>query len=102
MKIFIKNLFIYEYNHIFAVSVMNKYIRDMANMNRRYVVGACGTGWCLWDTMEGIKVQGFTSCAIGRFYALKYMYILYGWDWSKSKYVRENPSLANLHWGDLF
>ena len=36
MKIFIKNLFIYEYNHIFAVPVMNKYIRDMAKLGEYY------------------------------------------------------------------
>lgn len=70
--------------------------------NRKYEVGASGSGWGVWNTETHQKVQGFTSAPIGRFYALRYLYILNGWDWLKSKYVRENPYLANLHCGDLF
>ncbi len=68
----------------------------------KYEVGASGSGWGVWDTTSHKKVQGFTSAPIGRFYALRYLYLLNGWDWLKSKYVRENPFYANLHWGDLF
>ena len=90
----------YEYIHIFVVKVMNINIKDMANW--KYEVGASGSGWGVWNTETRQKVQGFCSAPIGRYLALKYLYILNGWDWSKSKYVRENPSYENLHWFDLF
>ena len=75
--------------------------KDMAN-NWKYEVGASGSGWGVWDNETHKKVQGFCSSSLGRMYALKYLYILNGWDWSKSKYVRENPSYKDLHWFDLF
>lgn len=68
--------------------------RDMTQ-NNRYEVHAAGSGWGIWDA-EGNKVRGFGSRQIDRFRALRYMYMLYGWNWNRSKYVRENPYLANL------
>ena len=61
----------------------------------KYSVGASGSGWGVWDA-SGRKIKGFGSRQICRFKALKYMYMLYGWDWNRSKYVRENPYLADL------
>ena len=64
--------------------------------NWKYSVGISGSGWGVWDA-EGNKVKGGFGCRqYDRFKALKYMYMLYGWDWNRSKYVREAPSLANL------
>lgn len=91
----------YEYIHIFVVKVMNKSIKDMAN-SWKYEVGCSGSGWGVWNTETHQKVEGFMSAPIGRFYALKFLYILNGWDWNRSKYVKEHPSYANLHWGELF
>lgn len=62
--------------------------------NRQYEVGCGGSGWGVWDA-DGHKIIGFTSRTIGRYEALKYMYMLYGWDFNRSKYVKENPWLAN-------
>ena len=66
------------------------------NATRKYEVGASGSGWGVWDNETGRKVASFTSRPIGRFEALRYLYELNCWDWSKSKYVRERPYLANL------
>ena len=63
--------------------------------NYKYHVGCSGSGWGVWNA-EGNKIASFTSRSIGRYEALKYMYELYGWDWSKSKYVKAEPWLANL------
>ncbi len=63
---------------------------------RKYEVGASGSGWGVWNNETGEKIASFTARSIGRFQALKYMYSLYGWDWSKSKYVRANPFLATI------
>lgn len=61
----------------------------------KYSVGRSASGFGVWNA-EGIKVKGFGSSSKDRFEALKYMYMLYGWDFSKSKYVRQNPWLANV------
>lgn len=63
--------------------------------NYKYTVNAAGSGWGVWDA-NGNKIKGFGSRKSARYEALKYMYLLYGWDFSKSKYVRENPWLANV------
>ena len=68
--------------------------QDMTQ-NWKYSVGISGSGWGVWDA-RGNKVKGFGSRQTDRFRALKYMYMLYGWNWNHSKYVRENPSLAYL------
>ena len=62
---------------------------------RKYTVNAGGSGWGVWDS-AGHKVASFTARPIGRFQALKYMYGLYGWDWSRSRYVREEPGLRDI------
>lgn len=62
---------------------------------RKYKIGCAGSGWGVWDN-AGKKIKGFTGRPVGRFMALKYMYELYGWDWSKSKYVKSEPYLANI------
>lgn len=67
------------------------------NENYKYEVHAAGSGWGIWDE-NGIKIKGFGSRSIDRFRALKYMYELYGWNWQRSKYVRQNPSLATLEY----
>ena len=64
-------------------------------VTRKYTVNAGRSGWGVWDA-EGHKVASFTARAIGRFEAMKYMYQLYGWDWERSKYVREQPWLRDL------
>ena len=64
--------------------------------NYRYEVHAAGSGWGVWDNNTNMKIKGFGSRHIDRFEALKYMYMLYGWNWQRSKYVRENPYLANV------
>jgi len=81
--------------HIFvlAIKVICKVLNTMVQ-ERKYEVGASGSGWGVWDSKTGNKVASFTSRAIGRFQALKCLYELNGWDWSRSKYVRENPHLA--------
>lgn len=63
---------------------------------KKYTVNAGGSGWGVWDA-SGNKVASFTSRPIGRFQALKYMYNLYGWDWSHSRYVREQPYLKDIN-----
>ncbi len=63
---------------------------------RKYEVGASGSGWGLWEVETGRKVAGFTSLPIGRYMALKCLYELNGWDWLKSKYVKESPYLATI------
>lgn len=62
---------------------------------RKYNVGVSGSGWGVWNA-EGDKIASFTGRSIGRIEALRYMYFLYGWNWNKSKYVREDPSLKNF------
>ena len=69
--------------------------RDMTQ-TRKYSVGASGSGWGVWDNETGSKIMGFGSRQIGRYKALRYMYELYGWNWERSKYVKENPWLATL------
>lgn len=61
---------------------------------RRYEVHAAGSGWGVWDNETGCKIKGFGSRSIDRYAALQYMYELYGWNWNRSKYVKENPWLA--------
>ena len=63
--------------------------------NRKYEVGCSGSGWGVWN-VEGNKVKSYTGRSIGRFQALRYLYFLNGWDWSKSKYVRAQPFLLNI------
>ena len=63
--------------------------------NRQYEVGCSGSGWGVWNA-EGNKVKSYSGRSIGRFQALRYLYFLYGWDWSKSKYVRAQPYLLNI------
>ena len=63
--------------------------------NRKYEVGCSGSGWGVWNA-EGIKVKSYTGRNIGRFQALRYLYFLNGWDWSRSKYVRSQPCLLNI------
>lgn len=63
--------------------------------NCKYTVGASGSGWGVWDA-NGNKVASFTSRSIGRIEALRYLYYLNGWDWSRSKYVRQDPSLKSF------
>ena len=63
--------------------------------NFKYQVGASGSGWGVWDA-NGNKVASFTSRSIGRIEALRYLYYLNGWDWNRSKIVRENPYLKNF------
>ena len=63
--------------------------------NLKYTVGASGSGWGVWDS-NGNKIASFTSRSIGRYEALRYMYHLYGWDWNRSKYVRNEPWLRDL------
>lgn len=63
--------------------------------NYKYSVGRSASGFGVWNA-EGIKIKGFGSTSMDRFEALKYMYMLYGWNWQRSKYVRENPYLANI------
>lgn len=60
----------------------------------KYTVSISGSGYGIWDA-EGKKVKGFGSRQYGRLSALKYLYMLNGWDFSRSKYVREHPWLAN-------
>ena len=67
------------------------------NVIRKYEVGISGSGWGVWDA-AGNKIASFTSRSIGRYMALKCMYQLYGWDWSRSKYVKANPSLVNIQY----
>ena len=64
--------------------------------NQKYTVGASGSGWGIWDA-TGTKVASFTGLSIGRIEALRYLYYLNGWDWNKSKYVRQDPSLKDFH-----
>lgn len=64
--------------------------------NCKYTVGASGSGWGVWDA-TGNKIASFTSRSIGRIEALRYLYYLNGWDWSRSKYVRQDPSLRYFH-----
>lgn len=61
----------------------------------KYEVRRSASGWGIWDE-EGHKVRGFGPRNIDRFAALKYMYELYGWNWNRSKYVRQDPTLATL------
>ena len=63
--------------------------------NQKYTVGASGSGWGVWDA-TGNRVASFTGRSIGRIEALRYLYYLYGWDWGKSKYVRQDPSLKDF------
>ena len=70
-------------------------IKGDMEVTRKYTVNAGGSGWGVWGS-DGKKVASFTSRPIGRFEALKYMYQLYGWDWGRSKYVREQPWLRDL------
>ena len=63
--------------------------------NQKYSVGASGSGWGVWDD-NGNKIASFTGRSIGRFEALRYLYFLNGWDWNRSKYVREDPSLKDF------
>ena len=61
----------------------------------KYEVRRSASGWGIWDE-EGHKVRGFGNRNIDRFAALKYMYELYGWNWNRSKYVRQDPTLATI------
>jgi len=63
--------------------------------NYKYTVGCSGSGWGVWNA-EGNKIASFTGRSIGRYEALRYMYYLYGWDWSRSKYVKSEPWLKNI------
>ena len=63
--------------------------------NRKYEIGRSASGWGVWDA-NGVKVKGFGNRDMNRLEALKYMYMLYGWDFNRSKYVKENPWLANM------
>lgn len=64
--------------------------------NRKYEVGCSGSGWGVWDNKTGCKIASFTGRSIGRYEALRYLYHLNGWDWNKSKYVRNEPWLKDL------
>lgn len=61
----------------------------------KYRVGRSGSGFGVWNEETGEKVKGFSSLPVGRYEALAYLYHLNGWDFSKSKYVRESPWLKN-------
>lgn len=77
---------------------IEKYIihhTDMAQ-NRKYEVGASGSGWGVWNNETGKKVATFSGRSIGRYQALRYLYHLNGWDWNKSKYVRAEPWLKDF------
>ena len=63
--------------------------------NRKYEVMATGSGWGVWDKTTDRKIKSFGCHQIDRFSALKFMYMLYGWDWNRSKYVKQYPWLAN-------
>lgn len=63
--------------------------------NHKYTVSASGSGWGVWDA-NGNKVASFTGRSIGRYEALRYLYFLNGWDWNKSKYVRNEPWLKDF------
>ena len=62
----------------------------------KYEVMCFPSGWVVYDNERNEKVATFTGRKSGRFDALRYLYHLNGWDWSRSKYVRENPYLANI------
>ena len=79
----------------FVPETMRETLQRPMATNRKYEIGCCGSGWGVWNA-EGRKIKGFGSRQTDRFRALKYMYMLYGWNWNHSKYVRENPSLAYL------
>ena len=68
--------------------------RDMTQ-TWKYSVGRSASGFGVWNEATGEKIKGFGSIPACRYEALKYMYMLYGWDFSKSKYVRENPWLKD-------
>lgn len=63
--------------------------------NWKYSVGRSASGFGVWNNETGEKIKGFGSLPVGRYEALAYLYHLNGWDFSKSKYMRENPWLAN-------
>lgn len=64
-------------------------------LERKYSVHAGGSGWGVWD-VDGRKVASFTSRQIGRYQALRYLYMLNGWNWERSRYVREQPWLRDI------
>ena len=80
--------------YLYYLCTRNKEEQKMTQ-TLKYSVGRSGSGWGVWDA-NGNKIKGFGSRGIDRFAALKYMYMLYGWDWNRSKYVRQDPYLANL------
>ena len=61
----------------------------------KYSVGRSASGFGVWNNETGEKIKGFGSIPASRYEALKYLYMLNGWDWSRSKYVRENPWLRD-------
>lgn len=63
---------------------------------RKYEVGCSGSGWGIWDNETGEKVIGFCGRRSARYEALCYLYYLNGWNWQRSKYVREQPWLASI------
>lgn len=63
---------------------------------RKYEVGCSGSGWGVWNNETGCKIASFTGRSIGRYEALRYLYYLNGWDWNKSKYVRNEPWLKDF------
>ena len=65
-------------------------------IERKYEVGCSGSGWGVWDCKTGRKIVSFTGQSIGRIEALRYLYYLNGWDWNKSKYVRNEPYLRDF------
>ena len=62
---------------------------------KKYTVNAGGSGWGVWD-VDGRKVASFTSRPIGRYQALRYLYMLNGWNWESSRYVRTQPWLRDI------
>jgi len=65
-------------------------------VTRKYTVNAGGSGWGVWDA-DGRKVASFTARPIGRYQALRYLYMLNGWNWERSRYVREQPYLKDIN-----
>ena len=61
--------------------------------NWKYEARRSASGWGIREK-GGHKVRGFGNRNIDRFTALKYMYALYVWNWNRSKYVRQDPTLA--------
>lgn len=62
---------------------------------RKYEVAMNMGSYGIWDC-NGHKVASFGKTEHCRYEALCMLYHLNGWDWSRSKYVRTNPALANL------